>query len=126
MQAQLGTVACPLMDDSCCHDADLMLHVHTLVVVSLQSFADCSVYSVQEYVASITEVLPADARVALEASGADDRNGSAVSQIGTHLKRKVYLATHQTENKRVRLDNAPASAGENACNTTDQTLAAQS
>ena len=49
-------------------------------------------------------MLSAEARAALEGCGGDEAAAGATSQIGTHLKRKVYLGPHRTEDKRTRTD----------------------
>jgi len=59
---------------------------------------------VQEYVAADPSLLTGEVRAALEGCGGDEVAGGAASQIGTHLKRKVYLDSHRTEDKRTRMD----------------------
>ena len=68
----------------------------------------------QEYAASRSEVLPAEARAALEACGPTDAGDGSFSQISGHMKRKVYADARRTPDKRARADvtdNAAVAAG---------------
>ena len=82
---------------------------------------------VQEYVAANPTVLTGEVRAALEGCGGDEVAGGAASQIGTHLKRKVYLDAHRTDDKRTRTDSmhdtvaSAVTAGEGTHTTTEQT-----
>ena len=68
----------------------------------------------QEYATSGLEMLPTEARTALEACGPLDAGDGAISQISGHMKRKVYSDARRELEKRARADvtdSAAVSAG---------------